>query len=66
VNNSLGWIFMALHQEVPGYTGDWTEGIKHQPLWFDALGLFLAAAGIMWLARSFRRSGESASLIPPY
>jgi membrane protease YdiL (CAAX protease family) len=66
VNNSLGWIFVALHLEVPGYTGDWTEGIKHQPLWFDALGLLLAAAGIMWLARSFRSSGESACRIPPY
>jgi membrane protease YdiL (CAAX protease family) len=66
VNNSLGWIFMALQLEVPGYTGEWTEGINHQPLWFDALGLFLAAAGIMWLAKSFRRSEESSCRIPPY
>jgi hypothetical protein len=65
VNNSLGWVFMALHLEVPGYTGEWAEGIKHQPLWFDALGLLLAAAGILWLAKSFRGGEQSSHRIPP-
>lgn len=55
VNNSLGWVFTALHLEVPGYTSEWTEGIMHQPLWFDALGILLATAGTVWLAKSLRR-----------
>jgi len=60
VNNSLGWVFMALHLEVPGYTGEWAEGIKHQPVWFDALGLLLAAAGVAWLAKSLSRRPAGA------
>jgi len=55
VNNSLGWLFLALHLKVPGYTGEWTEGIMRQPLWFDILGLLLATAGIAWLAKALRR-----------
>jgi uncharacterized protein len=53
VNNSLGWLFMVFHLQVPGYTSALTDGVVHQPLWFTAAGVLLAGAGIMLLKKSF-------------
>lgn len=45
-----------LRLEIPGYTSDISSAVEIQPLWFDALGLLLAAAGIAMLRAEFRKS----------
>lgn len=54
LNNALPLILLAIPQlHIPGFSTELTEQVEFQPLWFDALGLLLAGAGIAWLIREF-------------
>lgn len=46
--------------EIPGYTSD-LGTTQFQPLWFDLVGVILAAAGIWLLIRQFRKSSDTVS-----
>ena len=44
--------------EIPGYTSDFGT-IQFQPLWFDLVGVILAALGIWLLIHQFRKSSDT-------
>ena len=44
--------------EIPGYTSDYGT-IQFQPLWFDLVGVILAAMGIWLLIHQFRKSSDT-------
>ena len=44
--------------EIPGYTSDFGT-IQFQPLWFDLVGIILAAVGIWLLIHQFRKSSDT-------
>ena len=43
--------------EIPGYTSDFGT-VTFQPLWFDLVGVILAALGVWLLIRQFRKSSD--------
>ena len=55
VSNSVPSILILTKFRIPGFTGDMTT-VEHQPLWFDFIGLVLAAAGLYWLVRIFKKN----------
>ncbi len=56
LHNALPVIALSwLQLKIPGYTSDMSGAVEFQPLWFDALGLLLAAAGIAMLRTEFRK-----------
>ena len=46
--------------EIPGYTSNF-EPIQFQPLWFDIVGVILAALGVWLLSHQFRKLGDTVS-----
>jgi hypothetical protein len=42
---------------IPGYSIESAVSL-HQPIWFDFLGVVLAAAGILWLKKIYGRKEE--------
>ena len=44
--------------EIPGFTGDFGK-VEFQPLWFNFLGIVLAALGIWLLIYEFRKSSDA-------
>ena len=55
VSNSVPSILTLTKFRIPGFTGDMTT-VEHQPLWFDFIGLVLAAAGLYWLVQIFKKN----------
>ncbi len=45
--------------EIPGFTIDFEKKVEFQPLWFDLVGVILAALGIWLLIRQFRKSSDA-------
>jgi membrane protease YdiL (CAAX protease family) len=57
LNNGLPLLALAIPQlKDLGFVSDGTGPVKFQPLWFDSLGLFLAAIGLWWTAREFSKT----------
>jgi uncharacterized protein len=57
LNNSMGFIVGILGIRIPGYFVEHVTA-KHQPIWFNLLGIVLAVAGILWLKKLFGRKEE--------
>ncbi len=56
LHNALPVIALSwLQLKIPGYTSEMSGAVEFQPLWFDALGVLLAAAGIAMLRAEFRK-----------
>lgn len=51
VNNGSIALVGTLPVDMPGVTSPLSDAIVYQPLWLDALGLALAAGGLMWFRR---------------
>lgn len=51
VHNGSTLVIGALPIDVPGFTMQPADAFVLQPLWLDALGLALAAGGLMWFRR---------------
>lgn len=55
LNNSLSFIIIhLLGLEIPGYTVNYVD-VNFQPIWFNALGIILFTAGLIWLIKEFKR-----------
>jgi hypothetical protein len=61
VNNSIGFVMMAMPFKIPGYSASVTDAVQHQPLWFDLAGVIVAVMGLVWLRRSFSPTGRASS-----
>ena len=57
LNNSMGFIVGILGIAIPGYSTE-NAASHHQPVWFDFIGVVLAAAGILWLKKLYGRKEE--------
>jgi uncharacterized protein len=57
LNNSMSFIVGILGINIIGYNVE-VAVVKHQPIWFDFLGLFLAVAGILWLKKLFGKKDK--------
>lgn len=57
LNNSMGFIVGILGIRVPGYSIE-NAANQNQPIWFDILGVVLAAAGIILLKKLYGRKEE--------
>jgi membrane protease YdiL (CAAX protease family) len=52
LNNSMGYIVGIIGLSIPGYnTG--LDIVKHQPLWFNTLGIILLIVGVVWFVKLF-------------
>jgi hypothetical protein len=55
LNNSLPIIYgRILHLNIPGYASGNLDQVEFHPLWFDAIGLVLAACGLLMLQQMFK------------
>jgi hypothetical protein len=62
LNNSLPFLYMGLHVEVPAYT-EITPGVYFQPLWLDLTGLVMMAVGIWLIVRFSGHAGDEGPLV---
>ncbi|MDZ7267985.1 MAG: CPBP family intramembrane metalloprotease [candidate division KSB1 bacterium] len=64
LHNALPVLVLSwLRWEIPGYTTELNRAVEFQPLWFDALGVVMAGAGIALLRSQFRKpaaTGQSS------
>lgn len=61
LNNGMSFIVGAIGLSIPGYNAA-LDIAKHQPIWFDLLGVALLAAGVVWLTKLFNsRQAKSES-----
>ena len=65
LNNALPFVFTKiLGLEIPGYTDELSEAVRHQPLWFTALGFTLAILGIFALKQHFDQGEKNRDSVP--
>lgn len=60
VGNGLPSLLQAAGLDVRGYTSGLSEVVQFQPMWFDAIGVVLLAAGL-WLTRWIFGAGFSVA-----
>ena len=58
LNNGMIFIIGAIGLSIPGYNEAF-NGVNHQPVWFDLLGVILLAGGVVWLAKLFNERKTS-------
>jgi len=52
INNGIVALLMLYQPDIPGYSGEFTTTVVHQPWWFTLGGVALTGLGLWWFARS--------------
>ncbi len=63
-NGQLWVLANLLSLGIPGYDAPSPGAVEFQPLWFDAVGIILLGAAIVWLRRLLPRSSAASGSVP--